>query len=51
MLQSSKSVIKVFDPSARATQLIPTTGSKLTRIIARKLSCSAMKSAIGGEYL
>ena len=48
--KKSISAIIAIDPWFRATQLIPTIGSKLTRIIARKLVCSAMKSARGGEY-
>jgi hypothetical protein len=38
-------------PSFKATQLIPTRGNKVIRTIVLKLSCFAIKSAKGGEYL
>lgn len=38
-------------PSFRATQLPPTTGSKLQRVSVRKLVCSPMKSATGEEQV
>ena len=49
--KKSMNAIADTGPIFIASQLIPTTGNKLTRTIARMLACSAMKSATGGEYL
>ena len=51
MLKKSISAVVKERPSCKATQLIPTTGNKLARTIVLRLSCFAMKSAKGGEYV
>jgi len=51
MLKKSISAIVKERPDFMATQLIPTTGNKLTRTIVLRLSRFEMKSAIGGEYV
>ncbi len=49
--KKSEHTIAGMRPSFSAIQLIPTTGNKLKRTIARRLSCLAMKLAAAGEYL
>jgi hypothetical protein len=51
--QAKKSINAIVDtgPIFIASQLIPTTGNKLTRTITRRVACSAMKLATDGEYL
>gem|GEM_PF-6288885 len=38
-------------PRFKATQLMPTMGNRLRRIIARKLACFAMMSAMGRKQV